>query len=474
MFKRLIFFFFLLFSSSAFAAPGCLLDNVCIPAAQYVGNSYTSGVYCPENGGCYSQNCAVYTNSGTMVDATSLCDLQNPNDDCPNGDNSGSPTDGECGCPTGQVLQCSDSNGSTNCSCQQQDDSCPVGQVKNAQGQCVPQEQDDDCSAWAGGDLSGNPRDGSCTCPAGKDQISTGCGGYTPGTGSGEPVGSGSCTPTYFCVDKCANNQLRHEITKQCYDICPGADLSGSPTDSKCDCPAMTDFFAGACLPNCPSGQYRNPNTGNCVDRCPTANSSYDSASNQCNCQQGYNLITDADGKNFCVNNADGGCTNPAGCSFNSEGTSPTGSTGGTGSGSSGSGTGTGTGTGSTGSGSTTGTGTTGSGGGAGLISGADQSYINNLPDGTKQDELEKSAGINPGNSTIGTSTFNIASSFTGNYFTTSSGQLPTIPIVIPQLGTFYIVLNDFASAFLTMKYLLLVASLLQGFRIVYRAITAD
>lgn len=445
MFKRFLFILLFLYSSISFAgnAPGFCAANF-----------WWLSVCSTSTGDFYG--------NGQLVKKVFLSDSQG---------NCSSPS--ECwedvgGCPAGQILVCSESGGETSCICQEQP--CPDGQVKNPDGQCVTPDEDDDCSAWAGGDLSGNPRDGSCTCPAGKDQISTGCGGYTPGTGSGDPVGSGSCTPTYFCVDKCGNNQLRHEITKQCYDICPGVDLSGSPADGKCDCPENTDFFAGACLPNCPLGQYRDPNTGACRDRCSTANSSYDSTSNQCNCQQGFNLITDADGKNFCVNNADGGCTNPAGCSFNSEGTSPTGSTGGTGSGSSGSGTGTG----STGSGSTTGTGTTGTGGGAGLISGADQSFINNLPDGTKQDALENAAGINPGNSTIGTSTFNIASSFTGNYFTTSSGQLPTIPIVIPQLGTFHIVLNDFSAAFLTMKYLLLVASLLQGFRIVYRAITAD
>ena len=104
-------------------------------------------------------------------------------------------------------------------------DVCPDGDTSGDEydQRCTPQgDSQDDCSAFLGGDLSGNPNDGSCTCPPDKDQVSTG----------GSTV--------FLCADKCAANQKRDDVTLQCYDDCAN-DLSGSASDNSCDCPAGKD-----------------------------------------------------------------------------------------------------------------------------------------------------------------------------------------------------------------------------------------
>lgn len=181
---------------------------------------------------------------------------------------------------------------------------CPEGStLDQSTGEC---KKDDDCSMWAGGDLSGSNTDGSCDCPSGQQRFST----------------EGSTT--YFCVSACSESEVRNPATGTCDpapDDCSTAlfgDLSGSPTDGSCACPADKQQFNGQCLDPCPDGTHRNTETGACdnncnnnqtwnseAQRCDDACSSplVSTESGGCSCPPLTALYTDMDGQQFCVSN---------------------------------------------------------------------------------------------------------------------------------------------------------------------------
>lgn len=169
-----------LLSRNSFAEYCLDSNNNCLPASQAMSNiGWWTDILPHQTDG----NCGLLW-SGGVAGYTSTCTPTPQNDDCPNGDNSGSLTDGNC---------------------------CSGTQVLNEQGQCVDDTPDDDCSTFIYGDLSGSPTDGSCACPSNTDEI------------------NGACVP------KCEADQYR-DTAGQCQEKCTLNNSTFNAGENRCDC----------------------------------------------------------------------------------------------------------------------------------------------------------------------------------------------------------------------------------------------
>lgn len=89
---------------------------------------------------------------------------------------------------------------------------CPVGYTRDMDtGQCELDQQEDDCSSFIYGDLSGSPTDGSCACPSNTDEI------------------NGACVP------KCEPDQYR-DAAGQCQEKCTLNNSTFNAGENRCDC----------------------------------------------------------------------------------------------------------------------------------------------------------------------------------------------------------------------------------------------